>query len=173
MLEHAAPLVKVTIVPRGQSLGAAWYLPEERLLVRPEQMKDEMCATLGGRAAEKVIFDKISTGALSDLDSSGQNEYGFTKPYSEETALTIDKEISKIIEEQYARAVDVLRENKDKLTELAERLLEKEVIFKEDLEKIFGKRPFEKHFDKLGQEQTISEKDKDDSKEEKTVEEKN
>ena len=170
MLEHAAPLVKVTIVPRGQSLGAAWYLPEERLIVRPEQMKDEMCATLGGRAAEKVIFNKISTGALSDLekvtkqaramvtiyglneqignltyyDSSGQSEYGFTKPYSEETAQKIDEEISKIIEEQYQRAIQVLEENKDKLTILAERLLEKEVIFKEDLEKIFGKRPFEK-----------------------------
>lgn len=170
MLEHAAPLVKVTIVPRGQSLGAAWYLPEERLIVRPEQMMDEMCATLGGRAAEKVIFNKISTGALSDLekvtkqaramvtiyglndeignltyyDSSGQTEYGFTKPYSEETAQKIDREISKIIEEQYQRALKVLQENKDKLTVLAERLLDKEVIFKEDLEKIFGKRPFEK-----------------------------
>ncbi|SMG36291.1 ATP-dependent zinc metalloprotease FtsH [Arenibacter troitsensis] len=170
MLEHAAPLVKVTIVPRGQSLGAAWYLPEERLIVRPEQMKDEMCATLGGRAAEKVIFNKISTGALSDLekvtkqaramvtiyglndeignityyDSSGQNEYGFSKPYSEQTALTIDREISKLIEEQYKRAVELLSKNKDKLTELAQRLLEKEVIFKDDLEKIFGKRPFEK-----------------------------
>lgn len=170
MLEHAAPLVKVTIVPRGQSLGAAWYLPEERLLVRPEQMKDEMCATLGGRAAEKVIFDKISTGALSDLekvtkqaramvtiyglndkignltyyDSTGQSEYGFTKPYSEETALVIDKEISLLVEEQYARAIKILEENKDKLTALADRLLEKEVIFKDDLERIFGKRPFEK-----------------------------
>ena len=169
MLEHAAPLVKVTIVPRGQSLGAAWYLPEERLIVRPEQMKDEMCATLGGRAAEKVIFDKISTGALSDLekvtkqaramvtvyglndeignltyyDSSGQSDYGFSKPYSEHTAQTIDKEISELIEEQYKRAIEVLQEHKDKLTVLAERLLEKEVIFKEDLEKIFGKRPFE------------------------------
>lgn len=168
MLEHAAPLVKVTIVPRGQSLGAAWYLPEERLIVRPEQMLDEMCATLGGRAAEKVIFDKISTGALSDLekvtkqaramvtvyglndeignltyyDSSGQDAYGFSKPYSEETAQKIDEEISKIIEEQYQRAIKVLTEHKDKLTTLAERLLEKEVIFKEDLEKIFGKRPF-------------------------------
>ncbi|MCW5517727.1 ATP-dependent zinc metalloprotease FtsH [Muriicola sp. Z0-33] len=178
MLEHAAPLVKVTIVPRGQSLGAAWYLPEERLIVRPEQMKDEMCATLGGRAAEKVIFDKISTGALSDLekvtkqaramvtiyglndeignltyyDSSGQNDYGFSKPYSEDTAQTIDREISKIIEEQYKRAIDVLQENKDKLTILAERLLEKEVIFKEDLEKIFGKRPFDKEIDEAGQE---------------------
>ena len=172
MLEHAAPLVKVTIVPRGRSLGAAWYLPEERQIVRPEQMLDEMCAALGGRAAEKVIFDKISTGALSDLekvtkqakamvtiyglndkvgnityyDSSGQNEYGFTKPYSEETAITIDKEISSIIENQYHRAIKILEENKDKLTALAEVLLEKEVIFKDNLEEIFGKRSFEKKF---------------------------
>jgi len=170
MLEHAAPLVKVTIVPRGQSLGAAWYLPEERLIVRPEQMLDEMCATMGGRAAEKVIFGKISTGALSDLekvtkqargmvtiyglndkignltyyDSSGQSEYGFSKPYSEKTAEMIDKEISNIIEEQYQRAIDLLENNKDKLTLLANELLEKEVIFKESLERIFGKRPFEK-----------------------------
>jgi cell division protease FtsH len=170
MLEHAAPLVKVTIVPRGRSLGAAWYLPEERLIVRSEQMLDEMCAALGGRAAEKVIFDKISTGALSDLekvtkqaramvtiyglsdkvgnltyyDSSGQNEYGFTKPYSERTAELIDKEISDIIEEQYQRAIKILEDNKDKLTKLAEVLLEKEVIFKDNLEKIFGKRPFGK-----------------------------
>ena len=183
MLEHAAPLVKVTIVPRGQSLGSAWYLPEERLIVRPEQMLDEMCATLGGRAAEKVIFDKISTGALSDLekvtkqaramvtiyglndeignltyyDSSGQNEYGFTKPYSEETAQKIDDEISKMIEAQYGRAIQVLEDNKDKLIELAERLLEKEVIFKEDLEKIFGKRPFESEFDQKGQEKINTE----------------
>jgi len=170
MLEHAAPLVKVTIVPRGRSLGAAWYLPEERLIVRPEQMLDEMCAALVGRAAEKVIFDKISTGALSDLekvtkqaramvtvyglsdkvgnltyyDSSGQNEYGFSKPYSEQTAELIDKEISDIIEKQYARAIQLLEENKDKLTELAEVLLEKEVIFKDNLEKIFGERNFKK-----------------------------
>ncbi|TRZ41452.1 ATP-dependent zinc metalloprotease FtsH [Robertkochia solimangrovi] len=170
MLEHAAPLVKVTIVPRGQSLGAAWYLPEERLIVRPEQMADEMCATMGGRAAEKVMFDKISTGALSDLekvtkqaramvtiyglndqignltfyDSSGQTDYNFSKPYSEETAQIIDKEISRIIEEQYKRAIKILEDNKDKLTILAEHLLEKEVIFKDDLERIFGKRPFTK-----------------------------
>ena len=170
MLEHAAPLVKVTIVPRGQSLGAAWYLPEERLIVRPEQMLDEMCAALGGRAAEKVIFDKISTGALSDLekvtkqaramvtiyglsdkvgnityyDSSNGNEYGFTKPYSEKTAETIDEEISAIIEKQYQRALKLLEDNKSKLTELAEVLLDKEVIFKDNLEKIFGKRPFDK-----------------------------
>ncbi|WZL88075.1 ATP-dependent zinc metalloprotease FtsH [Salinimicrobium sp. 3283s] len=168
ILEHAAPLVKVTIVPRGQSLGAAWYLPEERLIVRPEQMLDEMCAALGGRAAEKVIFNKISTGALSDLekvtkqaramvtvyglnekvgnltyhDSSGQSEYNFTKPYSEKTSELIDKEISNLIEEQYQRAIKLLEDNKDKLTRLAEILLEKEVIFKDNLEEIFGKRPF-------------------------------
>ncbi|BCY29526.1 ATP-dependent zinc metalloprotease FtsH [Flavobacterium okayamense] len=169
MLEHAAPLVKVTIVPRGQSLGAAWYLPEERLIVRPEQMLDEMCATMGGRAAEKVIFNKISTGALSDLekvtkqaramvtiyglndklgnityyDSSGQSEYNFSKPYSEETAQIIDKEISELIETQYKRAIKILDENKDKLNQLADILIEKEVIFKDDLESIFGMRPFE------------------------------
>lgn len=170
MLEHAAPLVKVTIVPRGQSLGAAWYLPEERLIVRPEQMLDEMCAALGGRAAEKVIFDKISTGALSDLekvtkqarmmvavyglndkvgnltyyDSTGQAESSFNKPYSEKTAEIIDQEISKIIEEQYQRAIDLLEKNKGKLTELAEYLLNKEVIFKDNLLEIFGDRPFGK-----------------------------
>jgi cell division protease FtsH len=170
MLEHAAPLVKVTIVPRGQSLGAAWYLPEERQIVRTEQMLDEMCATLGGRAAEQIIFGKISTGALSDLvkvtrqaraivtvyglndkignityyDANGQNEFGFTKPYSEETAKQIDEEISKIVEREYKRALSLLRKHKKKLTELAEHLLEKEVIFKDDLVTIFGKRPFEK-----------------------------
>ncbi|MDO5608228.1 MAG: ATP-dependent zinc metalloprotease FtsH [Capnocytophaga sp.] len=170
LLEHAAPLVKVTIVPRGQSLGAAWYLPEERQIVRTEQILDEMCAALGGRAAEKIIFDKISTGALSDLekvtkqakaivtiyglnekvgnltyyDSSGQ-DYTFTKPYSEKTAQTIDEEISAIIETQYQRAIRILEENKDKLTKLANLLLEKEVIFKENLEEIFGKRPYGNH----------------------------
>jgi cell division protease FtsH len=169
MLEHAAPLVKVTIVPRGQSLGAAWYLPEERLIVRPNQMLDEMCAALGGRAAEKVIFNEISTGALSDLEkvtkqaramvtiyglnenignltyyeSGGQSEYGFTKPYSEKTAELIDKEISHLIETQYQRAIALLEKHKDKLTELANVLLDKEVIFKDNLQKIFGNRPFE------------------------------
>jgi len=169
MLEHAAPLVKVTIVPRGQSLGAAWYLPEERMIVQTDQMLDEMCATLAGRAAEKVMFNKISTGALNDLekvtkqakaivsvyglnekignityyDSSGQSEYSFSKPYSEETAKIIDQEISSIIEEQYQRAITILTENKDKLITLAEKLLEKEVIFKDDLVEIFGERPFE------------------------------
>ena len=169
MLEHAAPLVKVTIVPRGQSLGAAWYLPEERQIVRTEQMLDEMCATLGGRAAESIIFNKISTGALSDLVKvtqqaramvtiyglnekvgnityyqTNESEYGFTKPYSEETAKLIDTEISAIVEKEYRRAIQMLKKHKDKLTELAEHLLEKEVIFKDDLERIFGKRPFEK-----------------------------
>jgi len=168
MLEHAAPLVKVTIVPRGQSLGAAWYLPEERMIVETEQMLDEMCATLGGRAAEKVIFNRITTGALNDLekvtkqaraivtiyglnkkignityyDSSGQSDYNFTKPYSEETAQIIDKEIHKIIDSQYNRAIEILKEHKDKLTTLADLLLEKEVIFGKDLVKIFGERPF-------------------------------
>ena len=168
MLEHAAPLVKVTIVPRGISLGAAWYMPEERHLSNTDQMLDEMCAALGGRAAEEVIFNKISTGALSDLekvtkqansmvtiyglneklgnityyDSSGQNEYGFGKPYSEKTAQIIDEEIQKIVRSQYERAKELLSANRDKLDLLAELLLEKEVIFKENLEEIFGKRPW-------------------------------
>lgn len=169
LVEHAAPLLKVTIVPRGRSLGAAWYLPEERSLTTTEQMLDEMCATLGGRAAEQVIFNNISTGALSDLervtkqaqamvtiyglsdnignisyyDSSGQGEYSFSKPYSEETATKIDVEIKFIIEKQYQRAVEILSNNKDKLDALAGKLLEKEVIFREDLEEIFGKRAWD------------------------------
>ena len=174
LLEYAAPLVKVTIVPRGQSLGAAWYLPEERMIIRTEQMLDEMCAALGGRAAEKIMFDKISTGALSDLekvtrqaramvsvyglndtignityhDSTGQMENSFTKPYSEKTAQVIDKEISDIIELQYKRACNLLKKNKNKLKQLAERLLEKEVIFKDDLFNILGERPFDLKPDK-------------------------
>ena len=169
LVEHAAPLLKVTIVPRGRSLGAAWYLPEERSLTTTEQMLDEMCATLGGRAAEEVAFGNISTGALSDLervtkqaqamvtiyglsenignisyyDSSGQSEYSFGKPYSEETAKKIDIEIKDIIENQYKRAVTILHENRDKLDALAQKLLEKEVIFREDLEEIFGKRAWD------------------------------
>lgn len=169
LVEHAAPLLKVTIVPRGRSLGAAWYLPEERSLTTTEQMLDEMCATLGGRAAEQVAFGNISTGALSDLervtkqaqamvtiyglsenignisyyDSSGQSEYSFGKPYSEETAKKIDIEIKDIIENQYKRAVTILHENRDKLDALAQKLLEKEVIFREDLEEIFGKRAWD------------------------------
>ncbi|MDG2275991.1 MAG: ATP-dependent zinc metalloprotease FtsH [Flavobacteriaceae bacterium] len=202
MLEHAAPLVKVTIVPRGQSLGAAWYLPAERMIVQTEQMLDEMCATLGGRAAEKIIFNKISTGALSDLekvtkqaramvtvyglnekvgnityyDSSGND--AFVKPYSENTAKTIDEEISKMIELQYLRAIEILTNNKDKLTVLAELLLEKEVIFKDDLIKIFGKRPFDDELPEIATEETaetaVQKKDtKEEDKKEITEENKN
>ncbi|MEY2962831.1 MAG: hypothetical protein RL754_92 [Bacteroidota bacterium] len=170
LLEHAAPLVKVTIVPRGRSLGAAWYLPEERQITTSGQMLDEMCATMGGRAAEKVVFDEISTGALSDLekvtkqaramvtvyglneelgnityyDSQGQSEYNMTKPYSERTAEVIDKEISSIIEGQYDRAIKLLEDNRDKLDQLAQLLLDKEVIFKDNVEEIFGPRPWDK-----------------------------
>ncbi len=170
LTEHASPLVKVTIVPRGRSLGAAWYLPDERHLTTAEQMYDEIAAALGGRAAEETMFGKVSTGALSDLekvtkqayamvtmyglndkvgnisyyDSTGQSEYTFGKPYSERTAQTIDEEVSGIVELQYVRAKRILSENKDKLTALAMQLLEKEVIFKEDLEKIFGKRAWER-----------------------------
>ncbi|HKL71619.1 MAG TPA: ATP-dependent zinc metalloprotease FtsH [Marinilabiliaceae bacterium] len=171
LLEHAHPLVKVTIVPRGKSLGAAWYLPEERSLNTYEQMLDEMCSALGGRAAEDLVFGKVSTGALNDLekvtrqayamvsffgmsplignisffDSSGQNEYSFHKPYSERTAQLIDEEVSRIVEEQYQRAKDILRENKEKHATLAELLLEREVIFSEDMEPIFGKRMVPEH----------------------------
>jgi AFG3 family protein len=190
MLEHAAPLVKVTIVPRGQSLGAAWYLPAERLIVQTEQMLDEMCATLGGRAAEKVIFNKISTGALSDLekvtkqaramvtvyglneevgnityyDSSGNDS--FVKPYSDDTAKKIDEEISKMIEAQYLRAIELLDKNKEKLTILAELLLEKEVIFKDDLLKIFGERPFEEVDTEVKAAKIIEEKEEEEEEEE-------
>ncbi len=168
LLEYASPLVKVTIVPRGQSLGAAWYLPEERSITTTEQILDEMCSALGGRAAEQLMFGKISTGALSDLEKVTKQAYAmvsiyglnekvgnisfydsqgrdaFTKPYSDETAKIIDEEASKIIETQYQRALQILTENKEKLVQLAEKLLEQEVIFKEDLETIFGKRPWEK-----------------------------
>ena len=166
MLEHASPLLKVTIIPRGRALGAAWYLPEERQLTTREQILDEMAYALGGRAAEELIFGRISTGALSDLekitkqayamvsffgmsdkvgnisfyDSSGQSDFGFTKPYSEKTAELIDQEVNLIIAESYIRAKEVLQNNMKGLTELAELLLEKEVIFSEDLERIFGKR---------------------------------
>ncbi|HRO39888.1 MAG TPA: ATP-dependent zinc metalloprotease FtsH [Flavobacteriales bacterium] len=168
LVEHASPLVKVTIVPRGRSLGAAWYLPDERHLTTTEQMLDEICAALGGRAAEDIMFGKVSTGALSDLekvtkqayamvtmyglndkignisfyDSTGQSEYSLSKPYSDHTAQVIDGEVRNIVEAQYVRAKKILSENKDKLSTLATQLLEKEVIFKEDLETIFGDRPF-------------------------------
>jgi ATP-dependent metalloprotease FtsH len=173
LAQYAHPLIKVTIVPRGRSLGAAWYLPEERSITTTEQILDEMCMALGGRAAEELVFGKISTGALSDLekvtkqgyamvsiyglnkrvgnisfyDSQGQSS--FTKPYSEETARIIDEEVSKLIEEQYQRALTFLRENRDKLEALAEKLLEKEVIFKEDLVAIFGERTWDKELEEL------------------------
>ncbi|MAW30504.1 MAG: peptidase M41 [Flavobacteriales bacterium] len=170
MLEHAAPLIKVTIVPRGKSLGAAWYLPEERQLTTTEQMLDEICTAMGGRAAEDVFFGKISTGALSDLekvtkmayamvsiyglsknignisyyDSSGQQS-GFTKPYSEERAQNIDKEVSEILDNQYKRAKKILVKYKEKVENLGSYLLQKEVIFKADLEKIFGPRKWKSY----------------------------
>ena len=167
LLQYANPLVKVTIVPRGQSLGAAWYLPEERSITTTEQLLDDMCATLGGRAAEQLIFNKISTGALSDLERVTKQAYAmisiyglndrvgnisyydsqgrdaFTKPYSEDRAKVIDEEVSKLIESQYQRALQLLNENKAQLEQLAERLLSSEVIFKEDLEAIFGKRQWD------------------------------
>ena len=171
LLEHANPLVKVTIIPRGRALGAAWYLPEERQITTTEQMLDEMCATLGGRASEDLTFGRISTGALNDLervtkqayamisyfgmsskignrsyyDSTGQQEYAFNKPYSEKTAETIDEEVKTLIDAQYARAKSILSTHKKGLKQLAEILLEKEVIFSDDLEKIFGKRPWGSH----------------------------
>lgn len=190
LLEHASPLVKVTIVPRGRSLGAAWYLPEERQITTESQMLDEMCALLGGRAAEEVTFGKdYSTGAQNDLeraykqsramvtiyglsdevghisyyDSTGQNDYTFSKPYSEKTAEKIDDEIKRIIDEQYARCIQILTENKDKLTALAEKLLVEEVIFREDLEKIFGKREFEEELNTVSKQAEIEDLQKGDS----------
>ena len=191
LLEHASPLVKVTIVPRGRSLGAAWYLPEERQITTTEQLLDEMCSALGGRAAEQIMFGKISTGALSDLekitkqayamvsvyglspalgnisyyDSQGQS--AFTKPYSEERAKKIDEEVTRIIEEQYERAVKILTENKEKLILLAEKLLEKEVIFKDNLIEIFGKRIWDKEEEKT--ETLISKIDDAEIEEEKSA----
>lgn len=169
LIKYASPLVKVTIVPRGKSLGAAWYLPEERQITTFEQMFDEMTATLGGRAAEDVVFGKVSTGALNDLervskqafaivvyfgmndkignvsyyDSSGQGEYNFQKPYSDDTAKLIDEEIQKLIENAYQRAKEIIIQNRPNLETLAHLLLEKEVIFREDVKVIFGERPFE------------------------------
>ena len=169
LLEHAHPLVKVTIVPRGKALGAAWYLPQERSITTREQLLDDMCSTLGGRAAEEIIFNTISTGAQNDLervtkqayamvtiygmsknignvsyyDSTGQSDYSFSKPYSEKTAEAIDKESNELIEIQYKRAKEILLQNAEGHQKLASLLLEKEVIFSEDLETIFGKRPWD------------------------------
>lgn len=175
MLEHANPLVKVSIVPRGEALGAAWYLPEERQLTVREHMLDEMCATLGGRAAEEVFLNQVSTGAINDLeqvtkrayamvtyfgmseklpnlcyyDSTGSSEFSFTKPYSEKTAELIDAEVKKIVNEQYLRAKEILKKYAEGHNKLAELLIEKEVIFAEDLEKIFGKRIWASRSDEL------------------------
>ena len=186
LLEHASPLVKVTIVPRGKSLGAAWYLPEERQITTFSQMFDEMTATLGGRAAEEIVFGEVSTGALNDLervskqayamvvyyglneklgnisyyDSTGQSEYNFTKPYSEKTAQEIDEEIHKLIERSYNKAKEILLANKEKHAQLAQQLLDREVIFAEDLEKIFGKRPFGQHNDSIETSQDNTPNDK-------------
>jgi cell division protease FtsH len=169
LLEYAHPLVKVTIVPRGKALGAAWYLPEERSITTKEQLLDEMCSALGGRAAEQIIFNKISSGAQNDLekitkqayamvsifgmsekvgnvsfyDSTGQSDYSFTKPYSDKTAELIDEEVKILIDSQYERAIKILKENAEGHAKLAELLLKREVIFSEDLEEIFGKRPWD------------------------------
>lgn len=188
MLEHAHPLVKVTIVPRGQALGAAWYLPEERQITTKTQMLHQMISLLGGRASEEIVFGEVSTGALNDLerttkmaysmvayyglndkignisyyDSTGQSEYGFTKPFSEKTAESIDVEIHKMIEQAYSKAKEILVGNRDKLDKLALLLVEKEVIFREDLEEIFGKRPFDEKKDE-NSENTIESYDQENN----------
>ena len=190
-LEHANPLVKVTIVPRGKALGAAWYLPEERPITTREEMLDEMCSTLGGRAAEELYSGQISNGASNDLervtkqayamvvyygmsdklpninyyDSSGQ-EWGFTKPYSESTARIIDEEVQQIISEQYERAKKILAENAEGHNELANVLLEREVIYREDVEHIFGKRPWA-----FRSEEILEKENKDDKNDKKNVKE--
>ncbi len=186
LLEHASPLVKVTIIPRGQSLGAAWYMPEERQITTKEQMIDELCAALGGRAAEDIMFGKVSTGALSDLekvtkqsyamvsiyglndkignisfyDSTGQSDYNFNKPYSEKTAEIIDDEVKKMVDECYQRTKKVLQENKANLEILANRLLEKEILYREDLEEIFGLRTWDEGKDivRVKESETYTEK---------------
>lgn len=187
LLEHAHPLVKVTIVPRGKALGAAWYLPEERSITTKDQLLDEMCSALGGRAAEELIFNRISSGAQNDLekitkqayamvsifgmsdkvgnvsfyDSTGQSDYQFTKPYSDKTAELIDEEVKKLIDEQYERSKQVLKENAEGHKKLAKLLLEREVIFSEDLEKIFGKRPW----NKVNEEEEDNDTSSDENKE--------
>ncbi|MDR1653022.1 MAG: ATP-dependent zinc metalloprotease FtsH [Prevotellaceae bacterium] len=192
--QYANPLVKVTIVPRGSALGAAWYIPEERQLTNIDHIKDDLCATLGGRAAEEIFLGEISTGALSDLeqvtkrayamvayygmskelenmsyyDSSGQSDYGFTKPYSEKTAELIDNEAKKIVAEQYERAKEILRQNAEGHNQLANLLIEKEVIFADDLEKIFGKRPWISRGDELMAMNENAEKEKEKQQSDKT-----
>ena len=180
LLQYGNPLVKVTIVPRGEALGAAWYLPEERQLTSSEHILDDICSLLGGRAAEELFFDTLDTGAINDLeratkkayamvayfgmsdklanmsyyDSTGQADYGFTKPYSEKTAELIDAEAKKIIAEQYERAKAILTEHKEGHNQLAQILLEREVLFAEDVEKVLGKRPWKSRADELLQSET-------------------
>jgi len=199
LLEHAHPLVKVTIVPRGKALGAAWYLPEERSITTKEQLLDEMCSALGGRAAEELIFGKISSGAQNDLekitkqayamvsyfgmsdkvgnvsyyDSTGQSDYSFTKPYSEKTAELIDEEVKKIIDGQYGRAKKILKDNTAGHKKLAELLLEREVIFSEDMENIFGKRPWEKKLIDTNNDQAIKSPENKENPEKEAMAEEN
>ena len=192
-LEHANPLIKVTIVPRGRALGAAWYLPEERQISTKEQMLDEMCATLGGRAAEDVFVGHISTGAMNDLERVtkqaygmiayagmsdklpnlcyySNDEYSFSKPYSEHTAELIDQEVQNMINEQYARAKALLLEHKEGHNQLAQLLIEKEVIFAEDVEKIFGKRPWTSRSEEImASEEASKQKEEKQEKEETPV----
>jgi cell division protease FtsH len=184
MLQYANPLIKVTIVPRGRALGAAWYLPEEHQHITTQHLLDEICATLGGRAAEELIYGEVSTGALNDLenttkkayamiayygfsdklanisyyDSTGQSDFAFSRPYSDETARLIDEEVKSLIAEQYARAKAILKENLEKMKELADILVEKEVIFADDVERIFGKRPWKSRADELSEESNVSSK---------------
>ena len=185
-LEHANPLIKVTIVPRGRALGAAWYLPEERQITTKEQMLDEMCATLGGRAAEEVFIGHISTGAMNDLERVtkqaygmiayagmsdklpnlcyySNDEYSFNKPYSEHTAELIDKEVQSMINEQYARAKALLQEHKEGHNQLAQLLIDKEVIFAEDVEKIFGKRPWASRSEEIMAAETTAESNSEEN----------
>ena len=169
LLRWANPLVKVTIVPRGKALGAAWYLPEERQITTYEQMFDEMTSLMAGRASEEIVFGRISTGALNDIeratkmaqalvtyygmspevgnisfyDSTGQGDYALTKPFSEKTAETIDREVRRMVEEAYSKAKELLLSHREQLDQLATQLYEKEVLFREDLERIYGPRPWE------------------------------
>ncbi len=191
-LEHANPLIKVTIVPRGRALGAAWYLPEERQITTKEQMLDEMCATLGGRAAEDLFIGKISTGAMNDLErvtkqSYGMiayagmsdrlpnlcyynnDEYSFNKPYSENTAQVIDEEVKLMIKEQYERAKRILSEHKEGHNQLASLLMEREVIFAEDVEHIFGKRPWASRSEEILSDSNNDEREKEKKEEEAVV----
>ncbi len=197
-LEHANPLIKVTIVPRGRALGAAWYLPEERQITTKEQMLDEMCATLGGRAAEEVFIGQISTGAMNDLEKVtkqaygmiayagmsdklpnlcyyNNDEYAFNKPYSEHTAEMIDQEVQKMIATQYERAKDLLRQHQEGHAQLAQLLIEREVIFAEDVEKIFGKRPWTSRSEEImaGEEKNNLPKAEDNTPSEKAEEKEN